>query len=333
MKKLNKIITFIVIFAFLVVTAILMYMHLLNISFLDALYMTIITISTVGYREVTEMTDEAKVFSVFFIIFSVGTIGILASTIIDYFSEGRVKLVWRRKKMEKAIDKLKNHYIICGAGETGQIIMKQFINRNVDFVVIEKDEEVLKEIQEYNALIIEDDATKEEALMRAKIENAKGLITTLSKDADNVYVTLTARTLNKKLLILARAHDETSHKKLRRAGANNTVSPNEIGGRKLANMMLKPSISHFMDHIIDTGNISIEMEEVIIRESSTLCNKTLKEANIKGQTGLIVLAIRTSDKDSDFDFNPSASTKLSADDRLIVVGEKDQIIKLKELAE
>lgn len=234
--------------------------------------------------------------------------------------------------MEKAIENIKDHYIICGAGETGQIIMKHFIHSNVDFVVIENDEAVLREVEDLNALLIQDDATKEEALERAKIHEAKGLVTTLSKDADNVYVVLTARTLNKNLHILARAHDDTSHKKLRRAGANNTVSPNEIGGKKLARMMLKPSISHFMDHIIDTGNISIEMEEVEIYEESSLCHEPLQESNIKGKSGLIVLAIRKGDNEDTFDFNPSGDTVLEPTDKLIVVGEKDKIVLLREMA-
>ncbi|MFP4286906.1 MAG: potassium channel family protein [Candidatus Izemoplasmataceae bacterium] len=311
--------------------AIFGYMILLDISFIDALYMTIITISTVGYQEVAPMSDQAKIFSMFVIITSVGTVGYMLSAIFRFFSEGLVNETWKVKKMEKNIEQLDNHFILCGAGETGQHIIKEFKRQGILFVVIENDDLITQELRNDNILVIKDDATHEDVLEKANIHQAKGLISALSKDADNVFVVLTAREMNKNLHIIARAHEENAYKKLKRAGADNTVSPNEIGGKKIAAMMINPSLSRFMDTIIDTGKISINLEEIEIHASSSLCNQTLKEAKISEKTGLMILAIRK-ENNSEFLFNPGASETLNPKDKMIVVGEKEQIDKLKALA-
>ncbi|MFH5882042.1 potassium channel family protein [Liberiplasma polymorphum] len=329
MSNRIKIIILLTVIVLLISLATVGYMVIMNISLIDALYMTVITISTVGYTEVAEMSDQAKLFSIAVITISVGTIGYIFSNIFRFFSEGLVKEAWRVKRMQKDIELLENHFIICGAGETGYHIIKEFKNNRVPFVVIDNDELTIQELITDNVLYIKDDATHEDALEKANISKAKGLIATLSKDADNVFVVLTAREMNKNLHIVARAHEENSYKKLKRAGADNTVSPNEIGGKKMAAMMLKPSISLFMDSIIDTGKISIEIEEVRINQTSDICNKTLQSAKISEKTGLIVLAIR---KNDEFLFNPKADEILKPGDYMIVVGEKEQIVNLRKLA-
>ncbi len=329
--KISKLLIWLSVIVFIIISASIGYMILLDVSFLDGLYMTIITISTVGYQEVGEMTPEAKIFSIGLILVSVGTIGYLASNVIRFFSESNINEAWRRNKMDKQIAQMTNHIIICGAGETGIHIVKQFKKRQIEFVVIDLDQDATETLKEMNVPHLYDDATKEEVLVAAGVKQARGLISTLAKDADNVFVVLTARELNPGLHIVARSHEEQSHKKLKIAGANNTVSPNEMGGRKMASMMLKPTLSHFMDHIIDTKDMSIDMEEVTIHELSELCKKTLREAKISEKTGLIVLAIRRDDVET-FIFNPNAEEKLRPDDKMIVVGEKEQINKLKELA-
>ncbi|MFW5865015.1 MAG: potassium channel family protein, partial [Candidatus Izemoplasmataceae bacterium] len=195
--------------------AIFGYMILLDISFIDALYMTIITISTVGYQEVAPMSDQAKIFSMFVIITSVGTVGYMLSAIFRFFSEGLVNETWKVKKMEKNIEQLDNHFILCGAGETGQHIIKEFKRQGILFVVIENDDLITQELRNDNILVIKDDATHEDVLEKANIHQAKGLISALSKDADNVFVVLTAREMNKNLHIIARAHEENAYKKLK----------------------------------------------------------------------------------------------------------------------
>ncbi len=327
----TKIALLIALFLSIVMFATIGYYILLDLTLVDALYMTVITISTVGYTEVTEMTDQAKVFSIVVIMFSVGTAGYILSTAFRFLSESLFNDTWKVKKMEKKIAELKHHYIVCGVGETGEHVVKHLQSNYVPFVVIDNNETVIKHLIDNDVPAIHGDATMEETLEKANIDKAKGLVSTLSKDADNVFVVLTAREMNKNLHIVARAYEDSSYKKLRRAGANNTVSPNEIGGKKIAAMMLKPSLSHFMDHIIDTGNISINLEEVMIHENSKLCQMTLKEAKISEKTGLIILAIRKEVKDA-FIFNPKGNYVLQPNDFMIVVGEKEQIEHLNELA-
>ncbi|MFU8793348.1 MAG: potassium channel family protein [Acholeplasmataceae bacterium] len=315
----------------LIFTSTIIYMATLSVGFLDGLYMTIITISTVGFKEVADMTPQAKIFTIILIILSIFMVGYLLSAIVSYFSGGEFYETWRKKKMNKVIETLKDHIILCGAGETGIYVAKQLEQAEATFVIIEQDPDIIEEIKTLGFLYVYEDATREESLKAANIKDAKGLITTLPKDADNVYVVLTARELRPDIHIIARAHEERSDRKLKRAGANETVSPNEIGGKKLALLMLKPKASHFMDHIIDTGNIELNLEEVQIEEGSELSEKMLKESKIAEKTGLIVLAIRK-ESNNEFIFNPNANQVLKAFDTMIVVGEKSQIYKLQSLA-
>jgi len=302
----------------------------LHLSFIDALYMTVITISTVGYESIGEMGTAGKIFSIFVIVVSVGIIGYLLSEIFRFLSEGNINESWRFKKMNKEIEKLENHIIVCGAGESGSHVIKELIKKNANFVVIENDPDVIYELKEQNCLYIEDDATNEEALIQAKIHDARGLITTLPTDADNVFVVLTARVLNPKLHIISRSHEVSSRNKLIRTGANNVVSPDEIGGKKMANLMLSPHNQFFVDNIIDTKNVSIDMEEVVIHPESELINKKLRNSGIADKAGLIVLAIRRGE--DEFIFNPKADEILNVDDKMIVVGSKEQIKKLEGMA-
>jgi voltage-gated potassium channel len=307
------------------------YMLILDITVIDALYMTVITISTVGYTEVAQMTEAAKIFSVIVIIVNLVMIGYIAQTLISRISDNVINHTWRKRKMKKTIENLENHVIICGAGETGIHVIKRFIDREVDFVVVENDDDVIDTLEEMDVRYVEGDATRETVLMEAGILRAKALIATLATDADNVYVVLTAKDLKPTLDIIAKAHDEPSARKLRRAGANNTVSPNEIGGKKIASMIIKPSLSDFVDHIIETKNVSLDIADIRIQEGSELIGETLKTARISDKTGLIVLAIRRIEKDQ-FLFNPKATEGLHEGDHMIVIGDATQIMTLKGLA-
>lgn len=328
--KIRKIFIWIFIMIAVILGATLGYMFILDVPFIDGLYMTVITISTVGYSEVAEMTPLAKWFSVGFIFISVGMVAYLLKVIFDFFGETNFNLAWRKRKMEKHIDKLKEHIIICGAGETGINVIKQMIKRDVDFVVIDHDPKAVDQLNELNCLYIFDDATKEDVLIEAGLKDAKGIITTLSTDADNVFVVLTARQLNKDIHIISRFHEKSAEKKLQHAGANQTVSPDEIGGKKMAALMISPHVQYFVDNIIDTKNMSIDMEEVVIHEGSDLIDKKLRDAKISEKAGLIVLAIRRNE--DVFIFNPKADEVLKMNDNMIVVGSKEQIQRLKEMA-
>ncbi|MCF7924397.1 MAG: potassium channel protein [Candidatus Izimaplasma sp.] len=328
--KLKQVFLWLGLMLIILVSAAIGYSIILDVSFLDALYMTIITISTVGYKEVTVMNNTAKWFTIVFIIISVGMFGFLLKGIINFFSEGDVREYWRIKKMEKVISELTDHYIICGMGETGINVVKHFNKRHVDFVVIENDPEKVKDLDDLGVLYILGDANKEEILQKAQIEKAKGLITTLATDAENVFIVLTSRQLNKDLHIISRFHDKSSERKLILAGANKVVSPDEIGGKKMAQLMISPQVQLFVDNIIDAKNMSINMEEVSVRKDSDLAGKKLREADISNKVGLIVLAIRR--EEEKIIFNPKADELLNVGDRLIVVGSREQIIKIKELA-
>jgi voltage-gated potassium channel len=306
------------------------YMIFLDVGFLDALYMTIITMSTVGYREVADMNTISKYFTIILILISVGMVGYLLKVIFDFLSQGDIRSVWRRNKMDKQIDALHDHYIICGAGDTGINVINQFRRREVPFVVIEKDEEAIKELDELEVLYILGDATKEEILQKTGIEKAKGLISTLSSDADNVFIVLTARQLNSDIYIISRFHERSTRNKLLHAGADRVVSPDEIGGKKMAQLMISPNVQLFVDNIIDAKNMSINMEEVVVHAESKLIGKTLREADISNRIGLIVLAIRR--EEERIIFNPKANELFREKDRLIVVGSKEQIEQISDIA-
>jgi voltage-gated potassium channel len=328
--KLKKIAIWGLIMVTIIFGAAIGYMLILDVPFVDGLYMTIITISTVGYGEVALMTPLAKWFSIIFIIISVGMVGYLVKASFDFFGENNFNQSWRRKKMLKEINKLKDHIIICGGGETGINVIKQMMKRDVDIVVVDNDEKIIESLKELKCPHIFDDATKEEVLIQAGLKEAKGIITTLATDADNVFVVLTARQLNPKIHIISRFHESSAEKKLIHAGANQTVSPDEIGGKKMAALMISPHVQYFVDNIIDTKNMSIDMEEVLIKETSGLVNKKLRDTKISEKAGLIVLAIR---RDEDiFIFNPKADEILRANDNMIVVGSKEQIEKLKQMS-
>lgn len=331
MRPFHRVMLLLMFLLLVVLVGTMGFMRLLEVDFIDGLYMTIITISTVGYTEVAPMNDGAQLFSIGLIVLSVGTVGYVVSQLGSFFKEGYLSESWRKTKMEKAIDQLKNHYIICGSGETGTYIIQQFMKRAVPFVVVDQDPEVIEWLKERDLLYIQGNATNEDILEHARIDHAKGLVATLSSDADNVFVSLTARQMQPKLHIVARAIDENAHAKLKRAGANFTVSPNEIGGRKMAAMLLKPSTTYFMDSIIHTEDVTLDLEEITIQKDSELCESTIKNAKISKRTGLIILAVRKAE-DERFKFNPTGTTVLNPGDKIIVIGEEAQIDTLRDLA-
>lgn len=327
----NKIVFSSLVLISLITVGVFGYSIFLNLNFIDALYMTIITISTVGFKEVAEMTQTAKLFSVVLILFSVVTVSYLVTTIASYFVEGDIKEALKRRKMENKIEKMKNHYIICGAGKTGQAVIDVFLKRGVPFVVVDEREEAVNKLIEKGIVAYCGNATEEEVLNKVKLTKAKGLVTALSKDSLNLYVVLTARELNPDLNIVAKAVEKHAHHKLIKAGANNTISPNEIGGRRMAVSLLRPTVISFLDSIIQTGELDLDLEDVLINEGSELCNLTLKSANIPTKTGLIVLAISKKDE-SRLRFNPSSEEKLELGDSMIVLGTEDQVKTLQKIA-
>lgn len=315
----------------LVLTGTLGYRNFLSVSWTDALYMTIITISTVGYQEVAPMTTSAKLFSVVLILVSLGTVGYLLTNIASLLFESNAMAAIRRRKMENAIEKLNDHYIVCGCGETGSSVIDYLTSKKVPFVVIDNNEEIIANLNAHGILAFVGNATQEEILAKAQIARAKGLIASLSRDSFNVYTVLTARGMNPDLYIVAKAIEKGSDEKLKKAGANNTISPNEIGGRRLAASLVRPSIISFLDAITMAGEVELDLEEVVIHMNSVLNGVLLREARIPEKTGLIVLAIRKASTNK-LIFNPSSDVIFTEGDTMIVLGQDTQVNTLRDLA-
>ncbi|MBN1778069.1 MAG: potassium channel protein [Clostridiales bacterium] len=324
MKNRRKITLILLFLLIILVTGMCGYMILLHVDAVDALYMTVITISTVGYGEVGVMTDAAKLFSIFIIFAGLSAVGYGVSSLVAYFFEGELRAAWRKKRMENKIQELKNHYIVCGAGEVGRTVIKCLKEHRSSFVVIEENEKQVEELAQADILTIPGDATHEDTLQKAGIANAKGIVCALPTDSENVFTALTARQMNADICIVSKAVEPTSHNKLIKAGANHTISPNEIGGQRIAALLLRPSVISFLDVITRAGDITLDLAEVVIPPQSGLTDKKLAEAKIPERTGLIVLALRRGDSKK-FKFNPGSGEIIRVGDTMVVLGTAEQV--------
>jgi len=294
----------------------------------DSIYMTIITLTTVGFGEVHPLSRIGKLFTVALIIGGVGTVFYVLSTGAKFMLEGELQEIFGRKRLEKKIKELMDHFIVCGYGRMGRIICRELRAKKISFVVIEKMPEKLLEGRD--VLLVEGDATKDEVLKAVGIERAKGLISVLPTDAENLYVVLSARGLNPNLTIVARAGDEGSEQKLMRAGADRVVSPYHIGGLRIAHTVLKPAVVDFIEFATKSGNIDLQMEEINIRENSGLVGLTLDECGIGRDLGIIVVAIKQGS--GEMRFNPTYKTAIQAGDTLIALGEISKLKVLEDMA-
>jgi len=304
------------------------YMAIEEWNFLDSIYMTVITLTTVGYKEVHDLTFSGKIFTVILIIGGVGTVLYALSTGAKLVIEGELAEVFGRKRLEKKIKELNNHYIICGYGRMGRIICKELKSRGMRFIAIERNPDILKE--EEDILIFEGDATKDEVLKKVGIEKARGLVSVLPNDAENLYVVLSAKGMNPALLIVARAGEEGSEQKLLRAGADRVVSPYHIGGLRIAHTLLKPAVVDFIEFATKSGNIDLQMEEIAIQEGSKLVGLTLDECGIGRELGVIIVAIKRAT--GAMKFNPTFRSMVRAGDTLITIGETAKLKVLEDMA-
>lgn len=328
----RKIITVLIILIILLLLGTSGYMYFEQMNVVEALYMTVITLSTVGFREVRELSPRGQIFTIIIIFTGLGTAFYSLSTITSFIIEGEFHYLIRRHLMEKKITLLKEHYIICGSGETGSHVINQFRHRQVPFVVIERNESRAQHLLESNTMVLIDDATSEKVLKKAGIHRAKGLISCLSTDADNIFTVLTARELVPDLHIIAQAINEKTDAKLRKAGADNTVSPNEIGGTRMAALALRPAIVSFLDVVTHAKEITLDLEEIQICTSSSLEGKKLSEVRIPEESGgLIIMALATAEEEK-LQLNPCPEQILEKGTRLIVLGQQDQVNRLRKLA-
>ena len=297
-------------------------------SLFDALYMTIITMTTVGYGETRPLSEAGRMFTMGLILTSIGMAGYGVSTLAAFVVEGEFYRIIQERRMDQRIAKLTDHIILCGGGRTGHYIAEEFFRTNTLFVLVEQDQAVLDGVLQLGDIpFVQDDATQDETLQLAGIERARGLVAALGEDKDNVFLVLTARALNPNLRIVARLNDETNAGKLRKAGADEVVSPNVIGGLRMASVMLRPAVVTFLDEMLRVPNQTLRVDEVHMEQFPHLTGKTLGEADIARRTGMLVMAVKS--VTSGYQFNPGASTRLQAGDILIVVGTREQIDRLR----
>ncbi len=294
----------------------------------DALYMTVITITTVGYNEVHHLSDTGRTFSMVLILCGVGTMFYMFGVGAKVLLEGEIRDILGRKKLSKKIEGLKDHYIICGFGRMGSIICRELMQSKAPFVVVEGDAEIVSTI-DADYLSMQGDATQDSVLKQAQIDKARGLISVLSSDANNLYVVLSARGLNPKLRIVARASEEGAEQKLMRAGADNVVSPYNIGGLRIAHSLLKPAVVDFIEFATKSENLELQMEEVRVKESSNIVDKTLDECGMRKELGVIIVAIKR--ESGEMEFNPTSSSLIKNGDTLIAMGEPKQLKSLEKL--
>jgi voltage-gated potassium channel len=299
---------------------------------MDCVYMTVVSLTTVGYGEVIEITGNipAQIFTMILIIFGMGIILYGISTMTAIIVEGELTGILRKKRMIKEIQKLKNHIIVCGGGETGRPVLSELAKNKEPVVLIEQEEENIERCKSIeNLLYIQGDATDDENLMAAGIENASGIIIALPADKDNLYVTMTARMLNKKIRIVSRMIDQKLEAKLKMAGADRVVSPNTIGALRMASEMIRPTVVDFLDSMLRSSRGNLRIHQITVSESSGLAGKKLNESGIKDRFDLLVLGAKH--EKEDIKFNPSPLETLDVGMTLIVMGEVENIARARKV--
>jgi voltage-gated potassium channel len=298
-------------------------------SFLDALYMVLITLFTIGFQEVHPLSDSGRILTMVIAVLGVGSAVYAAGQVVEIIFEGEIIGYRKRRKMDKCIAQMQSHYIVCGYGRVGHQVAADFASTGVPFVVIDSKPETVAELQPKGVPHLVGDATSDEMLIEAGITRAKGLVACSDSDVANVYVTLSARALNPTLSIVARAGLRETEKKLKMAGANRVVSPYLISGRRMAAMATRPVTSEFLDMVTHGGELEFRLHEIPIPPGSALVNQSLAEAQIRSRCGAVVLSICK--PDGTFDMQPHAASVFSAHDILVVIGTQEQLERLEKL--
>lgn len=295
-------------------------------SWFDGLYMTLITMTTVGYGEVHELSEAGKVFNAFLITASFMAGGFLLVTFTQTMLEFELGKLLGRRRMERELNKMKNHYIICGAGRVGRTVAREFRSSNIPCVIIEVDGARADWAEKDEIPVVIGSGMTEETLAQARIEQAAGLVAAVTSDADNLYIVLTARGMREDLKIIARASEETAIPKLKRAGATEVVSPYHFVGHRIAQLFLHPHVMDFADTAFGSSDIDLKIEEVEVNGQSVLAGKTLANCNVRQQTGVMVLALKKAN--GTLQFNPPPDSVIDRGDYLIVVGGSEHLRKL-----
>jgi voltage-gated potassium channel len=295
-------------------------------SLLDALYMTTITVTTVGYGEVNPLSPEGRFFAIVVIFTGVGTVFYILTALTQMVVEGKIREIMGRRSLQRQIRHLKNHYIICGYGRIGALVADMLREQDVDTVVLETSEDITRRLEERGQHYVLGSATEDEALMAAGIERAAGLVATVSSDADNVFIVLSAKQIRPNLFVIARATELGTERKLKRAGADKVVSPYFIGARRIAQTVIRPSVADFVDLTFHGGEMGLQMEELELGEGAELAGLALKDTGIRQNFDMIILAVKKADQT--MLFNPEAGTVIEVGDTLITLGTREDMKKL-----
>lgn len=296
----------------------------------DCFYFTLITITSIGYSEAAGMTEGARYFTAVLIIMGVGTLAYALSSAAQAVIESELLSTFGKRKMYKDINKLTDHYVICGAGRIGAGVIKDVARSGQEFVVIEGDEAIADRLLAQGHLVLMGDATNDEVLKAAGIERARGIVCAVSSDPDNLYITLTARDLNKTARIVARANEESAIGRLVKAGADKVVSPAITGSTRMSQMLLRPAVADFIELATMTERLELEIEQIEMGAASPFVGSALKDTSIRSDHGVIVIAIRRAD--GEMIFNPSADTIIEERDALVTIGSHTSLESLERMA-
>jgi voltage-gated potassium channel len=325
-NKTYKIFKGFVILSLIVTAGSVGYMKIEGWDFFPSLYMTVITITTVGFGEIGSLSVAGRIFTIVLIFLGMGIILYIVGLVTQVMVELQLRSIIGRKKMDQQIKKIKDHYIVCGFGRIGKVICKELKSKKIPMLVIDNTPEARELLESESVPYIIDDATSEDVLLEAGIEKARGLISVVASDADNLFITLTARGLNHSAFIIARADEEKSEKKLMRAGADKVFLPYIIGGHKMAQSITKPAVTDFLEFTVHNRDMGLEMEELNVSKGSRLDGLKLMDSGIRQEMDIIIVATRK--KTGEMEFNPSSETRIEAGDTLIALGKNDDLIKL-----
>lgn len=320
----TKIYTAIFLLVVILSIGVLGYRFISNYSWIDAVYMTVITLTTVGFGEVIPLDYNSKIFTIFLILASVVIMGYALSIITEYILSKNNFEELKYKKMQKDINSLKNHVVICGYGRNGKQAAIKLLTHKKSFVVIEKDRDLEERLRLDNVPYIIGNANEDEVLMQAGVDRASNFISALPNDADNLFVVLSTRQINKNIHIISRASNESSYDKLKFAGANNVILPDKIGGDHMASLVVVPGLMEFLDNLSIVGKSSINVEEVAVEKLfSKQKVKTIRDLDLRKKTGCTVIGYK--DENGEYIVNPEAELELAPHSKIIVLGRPEQI--------
>lgn len=324
MSNLKKILLLVAIINVLIIIDAAGYMLIERANFIDSLYMTVITITTVGYREVFELTPNGKLFTIWVIISGLGTFFLMAGRIAESAFEGNLRRILGRRKM-KSLLQLKDHIIVAGFGVMGEQVCRELARTKLKFVVIENNKGRFANAEERGYEVINGNATEEAMLKQSGVEKARTFISLLSSDADNVFTVMTAREMNPSIYIVTRAMDASNQKKLYKIGANRVIAPYELSSRRIVNTVLRPNVVDFIDVMVFGPNMTLSIEEITVHEGSPFACKEIKDSGLRQDYNIIIIAIK---RKEEMFFNPAPDHRILPGDILILVGEREKLLNI-----